>query len=208
MSEQDPPDKNEDDVRPVRGPQDADTEDIDSRRKTQRERTLGIVVVGIIAVVALIAFVIYPRFIQPLQQQTVANMRGGTEAAAQEHFNRSLEYIQEADFNGAMRELDSAVELNGEEPRYRFLRAIVAVQLERFSKALEDLDTLIEADPGMVDAYGLRANVYLLQDDLEPALDDASYAISLDSESAHRYLTRSKIYQAMGDYEKSARGRR
>ena len=53
MSEQDPPDKNEDDVRPVRGPQDADTEDLDSRRKTQRERTLGIVVVGIIAVVAL-----------------------------------------------------------------------------------------------------------------------------------------------------------
>ena len=65
MSEQDPPDKNEDDVRPVRGPQDADTEDIDSRRKTQRERTLGIVVVGVIAVVALFAFIIYPRFIQP-----------------------------------------------------------------------------------------------------------------------------------------------
>ena len=92
-------------------------------------------------------------------------MRGGTEVAAQEHFQRSIEYINEYNFNGAMRELDSAVELDGENPQYRLLRALVAVQLDRYSKALEDLDTLIEADPSMVDAYGMRANVYLLQED-------------------------------------------
>ena len=203
MSEQSPPDENEDDARPARGPQDADADDVESRWKTQRERTLGIVVVGVIAVVALFAFIIYPRFLQPLQQQTVANMRGGTEAVAQEHFTRSIEYINEYDFNGAMRELDSAVELDGENPQYRLLRAIVAVQLERYSKALRDLDTVIEADPGMADAYGLRANVHLLQEDYDRALDDANYAISLDSETAHRYLTRAKVYQAKGDYERA-----
>ena len=106
MSEQTPPDEDGNDVRPPRGPQDSDPDDADSRRKSDRERTIGIAVVGVIAVVALFAFIIYPRFIQPVQQRTVANMRGGTEAAAQEHFQRSIEYINEYDFNGAMRELD------------------------------------------------------------------------------------------------------
>ena len=62
MSEQNPPDENGNDEQPVRRPLNAGADDVETLRKTQHERTIGIIVIGIIVVVGIVAFIIYPPF--------------------------------------------------------------------------------------------------------------------------------------------------
>ncbi len=88
------------------------------------------------------------------------------------HATKGVSYMRVADYDIAIGEFNSAVELSPRNKMYLFARGTAYFQSRSLSKALADCNTLLEKSFFFKGAYLLRSDVYCRQAKIASALDD------------------------------------
>jgi tetratricopeptide (TPR) repeat protein len=92
------------------------------------------------------------------------------------------------DYNGAVKDLDRAIELNPKFTEAYHTRAMCYGELEKFDKALADFDNVIELNPGFKNAYLNRAYyVKVYKGDYAGAIEDYNKFIELNTEGNNAF---------------------
>lgn len=75
----------------------------------------------------------------------------------QAFLNRGVAFVQIRDFDGALKDFDTAIDLEPLNPECYVNRGIVYINHALFPKALADFDRAIELDPAAAPAYANKA---------------------------------------------------
>ncbi len=123
-------------------------------------------------------------------------------SSAAEYNLRSLERFNANIIEGALSDLDKAIEL---EPigKYYFNRAFMKRLLNDFSAAIEDFLTTIELDYKLSETYFERAYCKERINDFDGAIEDYSNAIAQNEKYAEAYYRRAYVYIKVKEYEKA-----
>lgn len=130
-----------------------------------------------------------------IEQQDIA-----PEKLAQAYALRS---VTRSDALDTMEDLDRAVELQPDNPRYRLLRARQAHGQDQFGKAADDVEKAIELDPADPKSHQLRAIVLMSQGKLNEAVDAFNKATELAPEDIGGYQIGSQLFDKLGDTDKA-----
>jgi tetratricopeptide (TPR) repeat protein len=145
--------------------------------------------------------------------------------------SRALIYMQNEEYEKAIKNLDRAIKVNKNEAVLYALRGIswshyngkpegdvedyetvlrrVSGELEEeddegcFEEALMDLSAAIKLNPKYVDVYGNRADIYIKQNDYESAIADYTTMIELKPDNASFYRLRGRAYYQDDEEEKA-----
>lgn len=101
--------------------------------------------------------------------------KGGT--ALQQHLRLGQRYLDELDYNSAVLEFTSAIEIDGRSTPAYVGRGQAYLGLQEYSRAEQDFTFVIEnLDAGNVDAYVGRAQSYIAQGETDKAMADIDRA--------------------------------
>ena len=103
------------------------------------------------------------------------------------------------DDNGALKDLEKAIELNPSDSFIFRFRAKVFNYLENYNGAIQDISKVIELDSKPSD-YVLRAKNYIKLNDYNKAILDYSKAIELNPEEDSHYVGRASAKKELKDY--------
>ncbi len=106
--------------------------------------------------------------------------------SAQTHFNA-------ADYDAAIHDLDSALLLAPQDPRFLTMRGVTHAAMRRFDLAEEDLTSVIAVDPKAAFAFQNRGQIYREGGDDSHAAADYDRALDLDNKSASTHLARADL---------------
>lgn len=114
------------------------------------------------------------------------------------------------DYDQAIRLASKALEINPQDAKSYYYRAIAHYDLREYEEAVSDLSKALEIDPDDERAYLVRGLAYTKQKDYEPAIQDHTRAVQLAPEFAVAYVARGNAYlsamnaeQALADYERA-----
>jgi hypothetical protein len=110
----------------------------------------------------------------------------------------------EKDLQGALTDLDKALELDPQSVLALENRAVVHVALKDYQAAIVDCTRAIQIKPDYVTAYTERGLACEFLKDQDAALRDFETAIKLDPRNVFALTRRAMIYEARGDQEKAA----
>jgi tetratricopeptide (TPR) repeat protein len=111
---------------------------------------------------------------------------------------RAAALLQQELAEGALDELEAALELDPGNPLFWFLRGQALRQTGRPEDALADLDQALTLDPSLTTALQERAELHLEHDRIEDALADLDKAIALQPEDAYLRFLRGNAYLQTG----------
>ena len=103
------------------------------------------------------------------------------------------------DDNGALKDLEKAIELNPSDSFIFRFRAQVFNYLENYNGAIQDISKVIELDSKPSD-YVLRAKNYIKLNDYNKAILDYSKAIEFNPEEDSHYVGRASAKEELKDY--------
>jgi Tfp pilus assembly protein PilF/V8-like Glu-specific endopeptidase len=109
--------------------------------------------------------------------------------------------VQNADYQGALTDLDRLIATNPKKATAYYLRANINQQLGNKDRVLEDLDRAIKLDPKNSQAYLSRANILHDKLDTSGALEDLNKVINLDPKNIQAYELRAVVYSERGDFD-------
>jgi tetratricopeptide (TPR) repeat protein len=127
------------------------------------------------------------------------------------YLQRGLARLETGDFNGALADMDKALELDRPNKLAILICRGKAYQgLHDDAKALQDFNDAIKLDSKASLAYIGRAETYLCQGDDDRSLEDLEEALRLDPRQPHAYFLRAQIFkhkkmkeQAMADLHRA-----
>lgn len=105
-------------------------------------------------------------------------------------------FMLKGDFDGAITELDGALELNSRDSGALILRGVCELGRSNWDGAIGDLTRGIEAGPNPLAlslTYFYRARAYISKNDRVRALADCSEALKADQNNADAFLFRGKL---------------
>lgn len=119
--------------------------------------------------------------------------------------NSGIEKTNIKDFDGALNDLDKAIELKPDYALAYFSKGIVFHNLNQLQAAYENYTRAIELDPNMIDAYYNRAQTILAYEkpdekELRQALEDLDKAAELDTKFIDAYYYAAVIKKKLQDY--------
>ena len=117
--------------------------------------------------------------------------------------NRGIIYLNRGQFEDALRDFDTAIQINSHYLMYYTNRAQAYIRLKNYANALKDLTTVVTLDPGNLSGYVYRAMMYNWQGDHDKALADLTTAVTLKPDFALGYYNRGLVDLSMGHYDKA-----
>jgi tetratricopeptide (TPR) repeat protein len=106
-------------------------------------------------------------------------------------------------YEQSIADLDRALELRPEQPRFHRWRGLTFQAMRRYDDAVADLTRSIDLDQSSAQAFAQRGVTYRLMGRDEEAFADLGRAIGLDPENDWYYAQRGITYQIAGRYEES-----
>ena len=73
---------------------------------------------------------------------------------------QAQQYVRESDYGAAVSEMNTAIDLNSENPKLYILRGQIYLLLYEWDKSLDDYNTAIDLAPDDADAYFYRGVLY------------------------------------------------
>ena len=129
---------------------------------------------------------------------------GGGRSPAQPHVARARQLINQAqDFDGAMKELDIALQLDPKNPVVHLWRGIDFNRLTRYPEAIDEFTQALAINPKMWGALNGRGYAYFNSGDNGKALADLNAAIDSDPKMPASYLSRGLVYSSMGEQQRA-----
>lgn len=129
---------------------------------------------------------------------------GGGRSPAQPHIARARQLInQSQDFDGAMKELDIALQLDPKNPFVHVWRGIDLNRMSRYADAIGEFNQALAINPKMWGALNGRGYAYFSTGDSGKALADYNAAIELDPKQAPPYLGRGIVFSSMGEQQRA-----
>ncbi len=112
---------------------------------------------------------------------------GGGRSPAQPHIARARQLINQAqDFDGAMKELDTALQLDPKNPFVHMWRGIDLNRMSRYADAIGEFNQALAINPKLTGALNGRGFAYFNSGDSGKALADLNAAIEDDFKTAGR----------------------
>ena len=129
---------------------------------------------------------------------------GGGRSPAQPHIARARQLINQAqDFDGAMKELDAALQLDPKNPVVHTWRGIDFNRMSRFTDAIGEFNQALAINPKQVGALNGRGYAHFNSGDSGKALADLNAAIEVDAKLPSAYLTRGLVFSSMGEQQRA-----
>jgi len=156
----------------------------------------------------------YHSFVaQWLAEYEAAVVEESEQWTADQWVNSGWEYLDDGDYEAAMKSFDRALELNPEDGQAWWGRALVQRAQGEYQASVQALGEAIEMAPNLGGLYVDRGWIYFEQfGEVEQALDDFTKAINVQPLEAGFYFQRGLIYQYIGkvaeareDYERYMR---
>ncbi len=129
---------------------------------------------------------------------------------ARQLFSRGRQKYDRGDFNGALIDLNGAIEIYAQEDSYgnslekmHNLRGKVLQNLHDYYLAVEDANRAIDLSPYVSDYYINRSVAYLGMRDYPAAIADQTKAIQLEPKNSYWYFYRGKTHYEARDYDKA-----
>jgi len=122
---------------------------------------------------------------------------------ARGYAQRSLLYARQKEYDKALRELKTAIRLDGKDVGLRSLSGSYWCSLNQCERSLPDLDELVRQRPNEADGYCLRAWAYAHSDRLEKSLVDYDKALELNPAEAQVWTERGLVFTQLGENRKA-----
>ena len=119
------------------------------------------------------------------------------------HFNRGLSYKNKGEWDKAITDFSTAIQMNPNIVDAHHNRAWCYTEKRQYDKAIADYSTDIARDPRNSGALMERGQVYLLKGDYDRALADLDRSIALRPEWPTCYLQRARVYDHKKQYTKA-----
>jgi len=112
-------------------------------------------------------------------------------------------YLQLADWDRALVDLNQAIGLRPKDAALFDLRSKCWIGKGELAKAISDVSTAIEINPKDADLFSLRSRYWVRKGDFSKALIDASMAIDLNPKDAKLFFFRATCWEGKGDLTKA-----
>lgn len=122
---------------------------------------------------------------------------------AEVYNNRGIAYCKIDEFDKALNDLNTAIELNPDDFIAYNNRGNVYRRKDEINNALGDFNIALTLKPDYADAYHNRSNVYSNEGSFDRALKDLNMAIELEPDFAEAYNSRGSVYHKTGELEKA-----
>ena len=117
--------------------------------------------------------------------------------------NRGIIYLNRGQFEYALRDFDTAIQINPYYLMYYSNRAQAYIRLKNYANALKDLTTAVTLNPEYLSGYVYRAMMYNWQGDHDKALADLTTAVTLKPDFVLGYYNRGLVELSIGHYDKA-----
>jgi Tol biopolymer transport system component/regulator of sirC expression with transglutaminase-like and TPR domain len=111
------------------------------------------------------------------------------------------EFYDQEDYQKALQEIDSALEVAPNFPAAYFSQGLVYKAMGESEKAISAYSQAIGLDPEFVKAYNNRGLLYQDRGDLDLAIEDWTTAVGVDPTYANGYFNRAIAYADMGELD-------
>jgi tetratricopeptide (TPR) repeat protein len=122
---------------------------------------------------------------------------------AQTRLDNGKRLFDEANYDGAIRELSEAIRLDPNMAEAYAYRSWAYGRNNNNAQALTDANSAIQLNPRLAMGYYTRGNVYRNRNDYDRALADYTEAIRPDPRYTNAYHNRGFAYNAKGDYDRA-----
>ncbi|NQU22883.1 MAG: tetratricopeptide repeat protein [Candidatus Nealsonbacteria bacterium] len=123
--------------------------------------------------------------------------------AAEEAYDRAIDWLEKADFEKALAAFSEAIRLDPKFTEAYVSRGWVYQEVGELGKAVADYDRAIQLDADNAEAFCNRGNVYSETGETKKALADLAEAIRLDPKLIEAYLVRGWLYSETDQLEKA-----
>ena len=120
---------------------------------------------------------------------------------AYEAFYRSLSAMDKGNFDKAIKDFTTAIEIKPDFFGAYNNRGVAYGEKRDFDTAIQDLTTAIEIKPDFADAYNNRGNAYGEKRDFDTAIQDLTTAIEIKPDYAEAYNNRGIAYGEKHDFD-------
>lgn len=115
------------------------------------------------------------------------------------YHHRGAAYLEQGDYNLALKDFDRAIQLDPKNSLAYVYRARAHEKLEQYDAALADFNRAIELDSQSEDVHVYRGVFYLNQGNYILAIQDLDTAIQISPKQGFHYCKRGTAYKLMGD---------
>ncbi|MHC4224023.1 MAG: tetratricopeptide repeat protein [Planctomycetota bacterium] len=119
------------------------------------------------------------------------------------HLKAAGEKFKKEDFQGAIVEFTSAIQVAPKDIRGWFGRAQAYLRLEKYKEAIADLDQAISINPKAAGIYQVRAGAKSSLHDYEGAIADYTEAAKLDQRRPEPLYMRGQLHETIGELDKA-----
>lgn len=103
------------------------------------------------------------------------------------------------DWEGALKQLNKAIELQPEFQKAFHYRAIIQSDLQRYDDAMENINHALELDGNAIESFFVRAGLFANKGNFSSAMKDIDAIILLDADNGRAYDRRGYLKIELGD---------
>jgi len=121
---------------------------------------------------------------------SILNLKPGEYIQSLIYVHRGMAYFSESNYDQALEDFSKSLELNYENWRAFYYRAVIHQIMQNYPAALEDINQCLHLDPYQFDLLYSRATVYFHLGDYPKALADCEQALNIEPESCQAQKTK------------------
>jgi tetratricopeptide (TPR) repeat protein len=133
-----------------------------------------------------------------------AALKHRARAQTQVHHERAVALLGARQYDGAIRELDSAINSSPDHASSFNLRGLCYAALGETRRAIQDFDQAVQLDRNLAEAFVNRGNIFQSSNKWERALADYSRAARLRPQDAYSLYSRGLVMRALGRESEAA----
>ena len=124
---------------------------------------------------------------------SILNLKPGEYIQSLIYIHRGMAYFSECNYDRALEDFSNSLELNYENWRAFYYRAVIHQIMQNYPTALEDINQCLHLDPYQFDLLYSRATVYFHLGDYPKALADCEQALNIEPESCQAQKLRELV---------------
>ncbi len=117
--------------------------------------------------------------------------------------NQAKQKMEKGNYQGVIKDLNKAINLNPGQSEIYLSRGVAYSQLAMRIAAIADFNKAIEINPENSQAYYYRGDEYLQLGEKQKALQDLNKSIKIDANNPKSYLNRGVVYYLIGNQTKA-----
>lgn len=122
---------------------------------------------------------------------------------SKQKFDAARELYKRNDYNGAIKLLDAAIQLNPNYATAYYNRGLAYFKQQQYQRAIQDFDAAIQLNPNYAATFNNRGNAYQNLKQYQRAIQDYDAAIQLNPNLSQAYYNRGAAYKNLGEYHKA-----